>query len=238
MDPIEGTQLVGQFMHPLIHQDTENDDPWQRNYYQPPQFKKLVPRTFPLIDVRPSVSDPNYVPANLLKSHGFGVVKHSSVLLELPYVHEDLTEQTVVEVYHPKIRDLMMKTTGAKRVFIIATVFRCGTRVPELYKMPIGLNTAAAKNHSSQSEEREIKPVEKTRGSKLVDQIRVALAAPVRMPHLDFTPLGARQTICSQERDIYNTAVESGVIAAEDKICENHPFLAQSKEADSFIAEQ
>jgi hypothetical protein len=67
---------------------------------------------------------------------------------------------------------------------------------------------------------------------------RLALAAPVRIPHLDFTPLGARQTIRFQKQDIYNTAVESGVIAAEDRICENQPFRAPTKEADPVIAEQ
>ena len=49
MGTMAATKLVGQFMHPLIQQDTENDDPWQRNYYQPPQLKKLVPRTYPLV---------------------------------------------------------------------------------------------------------------------------------------------------------------------------------------------
>ena len=230
---MEGTQLVGEFMHPLIDQNTENDDPWQRNYYQPPQLKKLVPRTFPLIDIRPSLSGPKYVPADLLKSHGFGVVKHSSALLVQPCVQEDLNEQTVVEVYHPEIRDLVMKTTGAKHVVIMATVLRRGARAPQVYKMPTGLTTASAKNGSRQSDEEETKVAEKTRSGELV-----ALSAPVRIPHMDFTPLGARQTIRSLERDTYNTAVESGVIAAEDKICENHPFLAQSKEADPVIAEQ
>jgi hypothetical protein len=81
-------QVVGTFMLPIIDQDTKNDDPWQRNYYQPPQLKKFAPRAFPLIDVRPSVSDPKYKPTDLLRSHGFGVVKHSSALFEAPYVQE------------------------------------------------------------------------------------------------------------------------------------------------------
>lgn len=72
--------------------------------------------------------------------------------------------------------------------------------------------------------------------SKPNDKLQ-ARAAPVRIPHQDFTPLGARQTIRSQDQDIYNTAVKNGVIAAEDRICESHPFVAQSKESDSYIAE-
>jgi hypothetical protein len=224
-------------MLPVIDQDTKNDDPWQRNYYQPPQLKKFVPRTFPLIDVRPIVSDPEYIPADLLKSHGFGVIKHSSALFAPPYVQEGFeNEQAVVEVYYPEIRDLVMKTTGAKHVFITHSIVR-GGRVSETFKLPTGLNPAAAQNNSSQNKEKEIEPVDEN--SEDEDRpLHLPMAAPVRVPHLDYTPLGARQTIRSHKRYIYNTAVESGVIAAEDKICENHPFLAQSKEADRFIAEQ
>ncbi|KAI9838970.1 MAG: hypothetical protein M1819_004178 [Sarea resinae] len=227
-----GTPLEGQFMQPLIDENTQNDDPWQRNYFAPPPMKKLVPRTHPLIDIRPSFSDPNYVPADLLRSHGFGYVKHSSALLQRPCVQEDFDEQTIAQVYHPEIRELVMKTTGAKDVFIMVTVLRRGKKAPEAFKLPTGLSIKAAKDDSSQGEEKEVKPTEKTGGVK-----PVGLAAPVRVPHMDFTPLGARQTIRSQAQDIYNTAVESGVIAAEDRICENHPFLAQSKEADPAIAE-
>lgn len=234
----EGTQVLGQFMHPLIDQDTKNDDPWHRNYYQPPQLKKLIPRTFPLTDIRPSVSELKYAPADLLKSHGFGVVKHSSTLLQPPYVQEDFTEQVVADVYHAEIRDLVMKITGANHVFILATVLRRGKLAPEAYKLPTGLAMLAARNQSSPSKEKETMPAEKHQGATHMDQPTVGFAAPVRVPHLDFTPLGARQMIRSQRRDIYNTAVECGVIAAEDKICENHPFIAQSKQADRLIAER
>ena len=231
MGSIEGLQIVGQYMHPLIDQDTKNNDPWQRNYFQPPKFEKLVPRTSPLIDVRPEVSDPEYVPADLLKSHGFGVVKHSSALLEQPYVQEELTEKTIAEVYHPEIRELLTKTLGVKHIFVMASIMRRGTRVPEAFKMPTGLPRKPL-------DENEPKQEAKGQDGKLASQASVTMAAPVRVPHLDFTPLGARQSIRSQDRDIYNTAVECGVIAAEDKICENHPFAAQSKESDAFIAEK
>jgi len=131
-----------------------------------------------------------------------------------------------------------MKTTGAKHVFIMASIIRRGTRVPEVYKLPTAVNIAAAINNRNQSKDKEVKPAEETRGGKSMDRLHVPMAVPVRIPHLDFTPLGARQTIRFQTPDIYNTAVESGVIAAEDKICQNHTFLAASKEADPFIAEQ
>ena len=130
-----------------------------------------------------------------------------------------------------------MKTTGAKHVFINASVLRRGTHVPEAFKMPTGLKTRDAKVLNGQSGEKEIKPEEKAQSGKPADENLLKKSMPIRIPHLDSTPLGARQFIRSQERDIYNTAVETGVIAAEDKICQNQPFLAQSKDADRLIAE-
>jgi hypothetical protein len=243
------TQVVGQYMHPVIDQNTKNDDPWQRNYFAPPELKNLVPRTYPLIDIRPLLSRPEYKPADLLKSHGFGVVKQRSAALEQLFVDGGVSEHALADLYHPEIRELVMKTTGAKSVFITASVYRRGKSTPEAYKLPtrVGYVTpAAAADRGQQSEGRENqpaekpaeKPEEKAQADKPADQPRLGQAAPVRTPHVDFTPLGARQTIRFQKQDIYNTAVESGVIAAEDRICENQPFRAPTKEADPLIAEQ
>lgn len=242
MGSIEGAQVQGQFMQPLINAETENDDPWKRNYFQPPQLKKLVARTYPLINIRPTISDTKYAPADLLKSHGFGVVSHKSSLLEPPYTGETPSETTLSEVYHPEIRELVKKITGAKHVFILATVQRRGKQAPAEYKIPTGIAYAANKSSgTSEGEEKreDAKSKEKEESSQPVKrEHRLALAAPVRIPHMDFTPLGARQTIRYQSLDIHNTAVETGIIAAEDKICESHAFVAQSKEADTVIAEQ
>jgi hypothetical protein len=252
---------VGQYMHPVINQYTNNDDPWQRNYFAPPQFKKLVPRNYPLIDIRPSLSCPDYTPADLLQSHGFGVVKQHSAALAQIFSDGGVSEHALADLYHPEIRELVRKTTGAKSVFITASVFRRGKSAPEAYKLPTRVGymaPAAAADRNQQSGERESRPVEKsaegtaessaessaekptetTQADKPVNQPRLGQAAPVRTPHLDFTPLGARQTIRFQKQDIYNTAVESGVIAAEDRICQNQPFRAPTKEADPLIAEQ
>ena len=242
MGSAEAPQLVGEFMYPLIDQDTENDDPWQRNYYQPPKLKKLVPRTSPLIDIRPSVSAPNYVPTDLLKSHGFGVVKHSSAALANFHSQEDLAEQTIVDVYHPEITSLVTKTTGARHVFITATALRRGARSPQEFKLPTGLRTTTAKDERGKSGEKEeaehdeqTKVAQKTLAGNLV-----AHAAPVRVPHMDYTPLGARQTIRSERPEIHHAAIESGVIAAEDAICAaaHPPVRAHLKDSDPVIAER
>src|SRR5437016_3656698 len=116
--------LHGTFMIPILDEEAKNSDPWQRNYYQPPPFK-FAPRTFPLIDLRPYISDPNYMPAGLLKSHGFGVVKHKSALFESPYAQEVFhNKQIIDDVYCPDMRHLVMKTTGAKHVFVTHCVIR------------------------------------------------------------------------------------------------------------------
>lgn len=232
------TPIVGQYMHPVISPGTVNDDPWKRNYFAPPQFKTLVSRSYPLIDIRPLLSSPEYAPTELLKSHGFGVVKQRSAALEQLFVDGGVSEHALAEVYHPEIQELVMKTTGAKKVFITASVFRRGKSAPEEYKLPTKVGYVAPATTAGKADEKTAeKPVEKP-AVKPAGQPQLGRAAPVRTPHLDYTPLGARQSIRFQKQDIYDTAVESGVIAAEDKICENQAFKAATKEADVLISEQ
>lgn len=246
-----GTKVTGQYMHPVIDQDTQNDDPWQRNYFAPPQFKNLVPRTYPLANIRPSLSRLEYTPADMLKSHGFGVVKQKSAALQKLFIDGGVSEHALIELYHPEIRKLVMETTGAKSVFITASVFRRGKKAPETYKLPTRVGYVApapADDRSQQSEGLESQPVKKPvekpadkpeeKANTPPRKPQLGQAAPVRTPHLDFTPLGARQTIRFQKQDIYDAAVESGVIAAEDRICQDQPFQAPTKEADPLIAEQ
>lgn len=234
MGTIQDTKLVGEFMHPLIGPESTNGDPWKRNYGQPPVIGKLVPRTVPLIDIRPHVSD---VPTDLLTSHGFGVVKHKSAIFEPPYSLDDLTEEKVSDVYYNEIHDLVVKATGAKHVFITTSIFRRGKSAPEEYVMPTGLKPMEKKLDTNQTEEKNAKLSEKTQDSKPAEITHIRMGAPVRIPHLDYTHLGARQAIRFQHPGVYKTAVERGVIAAEDKICENHPFSAYTKEANDLIAE-
>lgn len=247
MNSIQSKNVEGEYMHPVIDHSTKNSDPWQRNYFQPPPFKNLVPRTAPLIDLRSILSSPGYDANNLLKSHGFGVVKHQSKFLHM--LDKDEIEQWVTQVYHPEIRDLVLKATGAKRVFILASALRCGKPTPEEYKLPVkvspvqpatgrlidkGDGNGKATKPAAGGGQNINKPLEKPTVEKKPTVIQ---AAPVRVPHLDFTPLGARQTIRRQDQEIYDAAMESGVIAAEDSICNNHPFHALTREADPLIAE-
>ena len=226
--------IIGQYMHPIIEPGRVDDDPWERKYFVPPKFSTLVPRSAPLIDIRPLLERPEGDPQELIKTHGFGVVKHSSTLLRGLGGGSDLSHESITDIYHPEIRELVLSTLGAKKLFILASVVRRGEGAPHTYKPPTEVTTMAAsasvpgpnKDNTAQNDDRKIEPRP------------IGLAAPVRMPHLDFTPLGARQVIRSQGRDIHDAAMEAGVITAEDAICNRHSVRAATKDADSAIANE
>jgi hypothetical protein len=227
--------LLGTFMLPDLDVEPTNSDPWKRNYNQPPAWE-LSPKSFPLVDIRQYLSDPQYNPTNFLKSHGFGLVKHRSAMFEPPYAQEGFkSTQTLLEVYYPEMEDLVKKTTSASQVFITYCIVR-GGEPPEIHKMPTGLHPGAQRLEPS-----ETSPKDKPREQSLRDAdspVHITTGHPIRIPHLDYTPLGARQSIRFRNQTIYNAAVKSGVIRAEDKICERHGVSPYKKESDPVIAEQ
>ena len=149
------TPLVGQYMLPFITENTVNDDPWQRNYGQPPKTLQadLVPRSYPLIDIRSMLSENSA--ADLLKSHGFGVVNHRSPFIDqLNNADGEFAEQAIKELYHPEIEQLVKDTVGAKHVVVMGGALRQGKRAPEEFKMPSGFRSikdAMAKDENNQS---------------------------------------------------------------------------------------
>ncbi|KAH8697865.1 GA4 desaturase [Talaromyces proteolyticus] len=233
--------LLGKFTIPVIDEDAKNDNPWHRNYHQPPRFKKLEPHSFPVLDIRPDISRPEYTPQALLKSHGFGVVKHESSLFENTSPDFDdgevvyPSEQTIVEKYYPEMKDLIIKELGAKEIYITHSIVR-GGEVPEVYKLPTGLNV---KPHESQPDQKKGGKVDSESNNEDYDRhIHVSTGQPIRVPHQDYTPLGARQSLRHQRQDIYQCALESGILEAEDGICDGQPFSAESKESENLIFEK
>lgn len=228
--------VIGEFTHPIIDEKTEEYDPWQRNYFQPPPLNRLVQRKYPLIDVRPLLANPDYKPDDLLKSHGFAIVKQHSAFLD--QLNGDVADDALTRTYTPEIEKLVRETLGAKTVFVMATVLRQGKSAPEPFKFPLGIkpiSQAVSNDTPKGNGEAETKPAAEVKPHKLATQSNLALAAPVRTPHMDFTPLGVRRTIRLQSQDIKDAAVQSGVIAAEDKLCEGHPFDALAEESNSAI---
>ena len=63
--------VIGEYMLPIITPETSNGDPWQRNYFAPPQHLDLVKRRYPLIDIRPIISQPGKLQGSEL---GWGIM--------------------------------------------------------------------------------------------------------------------------------------------------------------------
>lgn len=232
-------QIQGKFSLFVIDAGVDDADAWKRPYLTTPIFKKFVNRPFPLIDIRPDISAPGYNPADLLKSHGFGVLNHKSALFDPSNAHLNIDDQKLLhETYYPEIRDLLTKTTGAKHIFITHSFVR--------KSRPRGINrlnppnTGRRAGSNSQTDANYRGTVNHNDNTTNVPKHIPAGAGvgPARLPHVDFTPLSARQCIRSWRRDIEQQARESGVIGAEDEICADLPFSATSAEANSVIAER
>lgn len=231
-------QLHGKFSLFVIDAGVDDADAWQRPYLTTPLFRKFVTRSFPLIDIRPNISAPGYNPANLLKSHGFGVLNHRSALFDPSNAHQSIdNEEFLHKTYYPEVCNLLTQTTGAKHIFVTHSFVRksrprgitapnppnTGRRAGSNSK---AANTRGAINHHTNATN---EPKHTPTGAGV---------GPARLPHLDYTPLSARQCIRSWRPDIEQQARESGVLGAEDGICAGLPFPATSSEANALIAER
>jgi hypothetical protein len=240
--------MQGKLMLPVIDEDVKKSDPWKRNYHQPPPFRTLVPRLFPLIDLRPRLEDPKYRPVDMLRDYGFGVVKHKSAALFEPFPQRDgeAADTVRLDLYYPEMEDVVRETTGARYVFVTHSIYRGGI-APEKYEIPKGLDAKSFKNikestpnrdkTSNGEHENASQDAQKHENSD-ERPVHVPTAQPVRIPHQDYTPLGARQSVRHQRDDIYRAGLETGVIKAEDKICESHPFSAKDDMSDPVIAKE
>ena len=233
------TRPTAQYMHPLISPSFQNDDPWKRNYFAPPKFGQLQPRTAQLIDVRPELSRTDYSPLQLLQTHGFGIVQHESKLLSQHVGDggiEDVSPALVKDLYQPEMVQLIKSTLGATHVFVMVSALRQGKDAPEEYKVPTQVNvktTSSSSTPFTKQGENQNAPAASAGNTAVMPT--VAVAKPVRVPHLDFTPLGARQTIRFQQQDIHDAA--AAVIAAEDAICVAQKVDATSSASNLVIAE-
>jgi hypothetical protein len=231
--------IHGKFSLFVIDAGVDDADAWKRPYLTTPIFRKFVARSFPLIDIRPDISAPGYNPADLLKSHGFGVLNHKSALFDPSNSHRDIdNEQLLHETYYPEILDLLKQTTGAKHIFVTHSFVRKSR--PRGITAPNFPNTGrrAGSNNQAGANFRGTVSVD-ANASNVPKHIPAgAGVGPARLPHLDYTPLSARQCIRSWRKDIEEQARSSGVIGAEDGICADLTFPATSAEANAVIAEQ
>ncbi|KFZ11472.1 hypothetical protein V501_04757 [Pseudogymnoascus sp. VKM F-4519 (FW-2642)] len=232
-------QIHGKFNLFVIDAGVDDADAWQRPYLTTPLFRKFVNRSFPLIDIRPNISSPGYDPADLLKSHGFGVLNHKSVLFDPSNAHLSIDDEELLhETYYPEICDLLTKTTGAKHIFITHSFVRKSR--PRGITRPNPPNIARRAGSNNHADANFRGTVNHHDNATNVPKHIPAGAGvgPARLPHLDYTHLSARQCIRFYRRDIELQARESGVIGAEDGICADLPFPATSAEANAVIGER
>lgn len=225
--------VMGEFYHPVITAETKNSDPSTRNYYQPPDLGTLVSRKYPLNDIRSLLEQPGSSPMDLLQSHGFGVVKHHSTFID-KFNNEQLSQDDVANIYLPEINDLVLKTTGAKKCFFSTSSFRQGKRVPEPYALPTGLAKLSDAKATDRADAKD--GTHKLAGQSAQSNLR--MGAPIRVPHMDYTPLGIRNCIRFEKPTLREAAESSGILAVEDGICNGLSNSAVDKETEALIAEQ
>lgn len=217
---------VGEYMLPIINDDTPGSDPWTRNYFAPPpHVGNLVARAYPLVDIRPQVEKADYSPTKQLQTHGFGIVKHHSATLE----QSGLSDQESVDRYCVEIQELVQTVLGVKEVIVMVAGKRVGKDKPEEFRAPTGLKGVPLKQTDGE------RPPQVT-AADAKSKAALLAAAPVRVPHIDFTPLGARQTIRHQTKQIKDAAAD--VIAHEDAIVRDECFTAAMPDANAIIHEK
>lgn len=196
--------------------------PAERPYFAPPKAKETIPVTFPVIDCRDDVfpgidagTTEAYAHAyKFLSQHGFTAIKHTSSLKNLDAFNDP---DNITNTYYPEVCDIVKRVTGAKVVIPIFNVRRGGAPTEDPF--PNGFQV-------SKAEKQDFKNMSK----------RSLPATPVRLPHCDYTPLGARGSVRAWMKELKDAAEEFGVIHREDEICSAANVDPMKKESDEIVA--
>ena len=204
-------------------------DPWELPYGKAPDYvyARLVERTFPLINFRQQTLDGGYSLARsreFLRTHGFTAIKHKSLLHSMLLGHTAVFQNVglINEVYYAEVEYLIKDVTGCSRVFITDSLIRG----------PPNNNEAL-----SDSDWKVFASTGDTEGSEKAFQSKHIHKAkpspPTRLPHWDFTPLGARQAVRNWSRAIADHARLLGITQLEDEIC--RPTSATERQSENAI---
>lgn len=223
--------IYGTFMIP-IYDGQPQTDPATRPYLAPPKASAMLQRTYPVIDFRDAVlpsgrasgevngtaSNSFFAPAKeYLREKGFTAVCQPTALAR----REDFdSAENMQQTYYAEVSALVKRLTGCKTTHITNSIVR---------KAPTISLTVSEK--------------ERTAGaSQKLDQgnhqIHLSGLPPVRVPHIDFTPLGARQELRFWREDILKSAPVDKIITYEDAICRasgDRTAQAVFKQSDSAI---
>ncbi|KAF4502788.1 GA4 desaturase [Fusarium agapanthi] len=215
-----------------------SEQAWNRGYTNNPNVKQ-IPVPYALQDLRPVVL-PNGADlswshsAEILKDFGFTAIKFDPKWAKVDdEVHagdyDDL--QTLEETYFPEVKAPILKLSGATRIFITNSIVRRGDA--PVKKPTNGVDSSAVvngKDHKTVPDN--YKASDETRPTHLASSDN---SRPARGAHVDYTPVGARRSIRRWRPDIHKTALEAGIIDAEDKICAAAQVDAQDKASNDII---
>ena len=159
----------------------------------------------------------------------------------------------------------MKAVTGARHVFITNSIIRnsqekASTRTQEAFAKQGERKDSAGHVNSEKSDVaqelkklmngqayttrnekvKKMNPNENASSIELEGTIHIPVAANVgaaNVPHLDYTPLAARQVIRRWRLDINKAATDAGIISVEDEICAINGSDPTDPSSDSIIAE-
>ena len=179
--------------------DEPVEDPWQRAYMRPPNnvYGESVQLTFPLIDFRPYVfsadgDDNKERSQDHLRKWGFTAIRHQTSLLTHDKGLEAFdSNDSMEETYYPEIQRLVMDLTGAKEVFVTNSYVRRSHNTSGncAEVQPASANIDSVKDNFGCSN----KVLSTAKRDLAIHVPSSAGVKPARQPHLDYTPLGARQ---------------------------------------------
>lgn len=174
-------------------------DPWDCDFFAVPKPKSILRKDVTLHNIR---SDG--IQEYKLDTHGFQVVKHKTALLNsTKYSIDSFKDDTILyNHYFPEVEDIVKRTTGARKVFILSCAIRDDAPRPPgepgVTDGPCGIPIDPDKFDIT----RPIMP-SAARG-----------VGPAREMHIDYSPNGARQLLRHRRATILDEA--NDIIEAED----------------------
>ncbi|KAG6040944.1 hypothetical protein E4U41_006535 [Claviceps citrina] len=166
-------------------------------------------------DVRPSRS------SFTLDSNGFAIVHHVSAVSLPPYERSSWRDSVVrQQIYDPEIIELAKAVTGAKKIFILLASARTAPfEEPQLaprYPLPSTSEKAACAKTLPDGQHycgsNPAAPIQTIRAKGFGEDEE---EGPVRRPHKDWGPVGARNTLRNWSQEIVDEAQD--IIRAEDE---------------------
>jgi hypothetical protein len=159
----------------------------------------------PITDIKASLDLGERSPYTL-DAHGFTARRQPSVLHCFPYSRASWNDEKLLKnIYIPEIEALVLKLTGAKKVYTEMALMRSC-----IHTEVDGLASSEDKSKNEADAESDIP------GPKIIGVDPGSGASPAPKVHLDFSPAGARIHLRKFDQNLANAGAD--VIEAEDKL--------------------